>query len=219
MISSLEGTVTATGPSWLLITVGGMGFRVEAAPTLVAKVASASAVGGAGKEVRTTVHTYLVVREDALTLYGFESSEDRGVFETLLSVSGIGPKLAVAAIDTLGVNGLRRAVAGEDLKELSRIPGVGKKTAQRLVLEIGEKLGAPQPPESGTPLAGEVTPLESQVRESVEAALEQLGWPRAVAQRAVDKVAQDKVGGDPHTMETMLRAALATLGTESGRGF
>lgn len=214
MISSLEGTVTATGPTWLLITVGGIGFRVEAAPTLVAKVASASVAAQPGEEVRTTVHTYLVVREDALTLFGFESSEDREVFETLLSVSGIGPKLGVAAIDTLGVNGLRRAVAGEDLKELSRIPGVGKKTAQRLVLEIGEKLGTPQPLDTGAPLGNQATPLELQVRESVEAALEQLGWPRAVAQRAVDKVA-----GDSHTTETMLRAALATLGTETGRGF
>lgn len=214
MISSLEGTVTATGSSWLLITVGGIGFRVEAAPSLIAKIASATAAGSPEEPMRATVHTYLVVREDALTLYGFESSEDREVFETLLSVSGIGPKLAVAAIDTLGINGLRKAVAGDDLKELSRIPGVGKKTAQRLVLEIGDKLGAPVAAEVGTVPAGQTSPADAQVRESVEAALEQLGWPRAVAQRTVDKVT-----GDSHTMETMLRAALATLGTETSRGF
>lgn len=214
MISSLEGTVTATGPSWLLITVGGVGFRVEAAPTLVAKVASAVHAMLPGEVARTTVHTHLVVREDALTLYGFESSEDREVFEILLSVSGIGPKLAVAAIDTLGINGLRSAVADGDLKELSRIPGVGKKTAQRLVLEIGEKLGTPTALEASDGPTGTFSLGESQIRDSVEAALEQLGWPRAVAQRAVEKVAEEH-----DSTEAMLRAALGTLGTETARGF
>ncbi len=206
MISSLQGTVAASGPVWVHVVVGGVGFRVEIPGALAARLG-----GSTGAQV--DLHTFLVVREDALTLYGFETAEDRDGFAVLLSVSGIGPKLALAAIDVVGLNGLRAAVAREDLKELARIPGVGKKTAQRMVLEIGEKLGAPQDTQGEAPLSAGASD-DSAVRDSVQAALEQLGWPQAVAQRALDRVE-----GEHLSTETLLRAALATLGNEARRGF
>ncbi len=207
MISSLQGTLAAVGPAWVHIVVGGVGFRVEVPGAFAGRL-------NGSIDQQVSLHTHLVVREDALTLYGFETDADRDGFGVLLSVSGIGPKLALAAIDVVGLNGLRLAIANEDLKELSRIPGVGKKTAQRMVLEIGEKLGAPQQVPGEDVAKVDVGSADAAVRESVQAALEQLGWPAAVAQRAVDRVE-----GEHLTTETMLRAALATLGNEAGRGF
>lgn len=193
MISSLTGTVGAQGTGWVQLIVNGVGFRVDI-PT--------SATMPAMEEL--TLHTALVVREDSLTLFGFANPGDRDAFDVLMGVTGIGPRLALAAIDTLGVETLREAIAGEQLKTLQRIPGVGKKTAQRMVLEIGEKLGPPTPPASADV---NLDTHPSADHHFVQAALEQLGWPKATAERAIADV-----DGGPHTSEELLRAALLNLG-------
>ena len=128
MISSLTGTVGIRSADWVQVVVLGVGFRVEIPKSL--QITS--------EEI--TLQTSLIVREDSLTLFGFTTTEERDGFEVLMSVSGIGPRLALAAIDTVGLDDLRSGVASGDLALLSRIPGVGKKTAQRMVLEIGDKV-------------------------------------------------------------------------------
>lgn len=192
----------AASPGCIVVGVGGMGLRVEVPSSSADRLSKA-----AESREPVSLHTHLIVREDSLTLFGFESQDDRGAFETLMGVSGIGPRLALAAIDILGADGLRHAVGSSDLAALQRIPGVGKKTAQRMVLEIGDKLGpAAVAADSQGPLPG-----DQAMRDSVEAGLEQLGWPRAIAQRAVESLE-----GDYANVESMLRAALANLGTSRG---
>ena len=196
MISSLTGTVGIRSADWVQIVVSGVGFRVEIPKSL--QIAS--------EEV--TLQTSLIVREDSLTLFGFNTTEERDGFEVLMSVSGIGPRLALAAIDTVGLDDLRRGVASGDLALLSRIPGVGKKTAQRMVLEIGDKLGLPADTAGGVSSASTTT---STLREPVAAALEQLGWPRAIAERTLNELS-----GEFTSVEEMLRGALAILGAQRG---
>ncbi len=183
------------GVDYLVLKVGGIGLRVEVPSSVISSLGTAISAGAV-----LNVHTSLIVREDSLTLFGFESAGERDVFDILLTVSGIGPRLALAAINELGADGLRLAVANEDLTELSRIPGVGKKTAQRMALEIGDKLGLVSAPQS----AASTSRHDAGMRESVEAGLEQLGYPRAVAQRAVDALE-----GEYADISSMIRDALA----------
>ena len=196
MISSLTGTVGIRSADWVQIVVSGVGFRVEIPKSL--QIAS--------EEV--TLQTSLIVREDSLTLFGFNTTEERDGFEVLMSVSGIGPRLALAAIDTVGLDDLRSGVASGDLALLTRIPGVGKKTAQRMVLEIGDKLGLPADTAGGGSSGSTTT---STLREPVAAALEQLGWPRAIAERTLNELS-----GEFTSVEEMLRGALAVLGAQRG---
>ena len=154
--------------------------------------------------------TSMIVREDSMTLYGFESADERDVFTKLLSVSGIGPKIALAALAVLRPDDLRRAVRDQDLTALQRIPGVGKKSAQRMALEIGDKLGTPAALPAGETAAAPV-PTEDAVASEVSAALVGLGWSEAQAAKAIEKLAGSGLGASD-----MLRAALVTLG--GGRG-
>ena len=132
MISRLRGTVVARTPTGLVLDVGGVGYLVAATPRVAARV---------GEEA--TVETHLHVREDALQLYGFASAEERGLFELLLAVSGIGPKVALAIVSGSPPAELRRAIARDDLARFEAIPGIGRKTAQRVVMELKDKLGEP----------------------------------------------------------------------------
>jgi Holliday junction DNA helicase RuvA len=132
MISRLRGTVAARTPAGLVLEVGGVGYLVAATPRVTARV---------GEEA--TVETYLHVREDALQLYGFVSAEERELFELLLGVSGIGPKVALAIVSGSPPSELRRAIARDDLARFEAIPGIGRKTAQRVVLELKDKLAEP----------------------------------------------------------------------------
>ena len=154
--------------------------------------------------------TSMIVREDSMTLYGFESADERDVFTKLLSVSGIGPKIALAALAVLRPNDLRRAVRDQDLTARQRIPGVGKKSAQRMALEIGDKLGTPAALPGGETTAAPA-PTEDAVASEVSAALVGLGWSEAQAAKAIEKLAGSGLGASD-----MLRAALVTLG--GGRG-
>lgn len=198
MIASLTGSVLSSGVGWVHLGVNGVGYRVE--------IPQSTRVAHDGTEV--TLHTNLIVREDSLTLYGFDQQDDRDGFEVLMSVSGIGPRLALAAIDAVGLSALRRAISTQDLATLQKIPGVGKKTAQRMVLEIGEKLGLPTV-EAEDDRAADTT--DSVTRASVALALEQLGWQRSLVERTLDELTGEYSG-----MEAMLRAALSTLGAQRG---
>jgi Holliday junction DNA helicase RuvA len=132
MISRLRGTVVARTPAGVVLDVGGVGYLVAATPRVTARV---------GEEA--TVETHLHVREDALQLYGFASAEERELFELLLGVSGIGPKVALAIVSGSPPAELRRAIARDDLARFEAIPGIGRKTAQRVVMELKDKLGEP----------------------------------------------------------------------------
>jgi Holliday junction DNA helicase RuvA len=132
MIARLRGTVVARTAAGLVVEVGGVGYLVAATPRVSARV---------GEEA--TVETYLHVREDALQLYGFASAEERELFELLLGVSGIGPKVALAIVSGSPPAELRRAIARDDLARFEAIPGIGRKTAQRVVMELKDKLAGP----------------------------------------------------------------------------
>jgi holliday junction DNA helicase RuvA len=199
MIASVTGTVEAVGLDRAVVTVGGVGMLVQATPTTLAGLT-------VGREARLA--TSLVVREDSLTLFGFADDDERRVFETLQTVSGVGPRLALAMLAVHTPDGLRRAVAGEDLAALQRVPGIGRKGAQRIVLEIGDKLGAPgDGAATGTPPA--VNEPSAEAPEVVEA-LVQLGWSEKVAAGAVGAVLDGSEA--PSDVPAILRAALQHLG-------
>lgn len=132
MIALLRGTLAHLTPGEVILDVQGVGYRV--------RVPVGARLGGIGGPI--TLHTHLAVREDAMDLYGFPTAPDRDLFTVLVGTSGIGPKTALAAIDTLGAEGIRGAVAAEDAVALTAIPGVGRKGAARMVLELRSKLGA-----------------------------------------------------------------------------
>ena len=201
MISLLRGIVASVGLDHIDIVVGGIGFRVHVTPAFAQ---------AAPRDEEITVYTSMIVREDSMTLYGFESADERDVFTKLLSVSGIGPKIALAALAVLRPDDLRRAVRDQDLATLQRIPGVGKKSAQRMALEIGDKLGTPAAL-PGVDAAPAPAPSEDAVASEVSAALVGLGWSEAQAAKAIEKLAGSGWGASD-----MLRAALVSLG--GGRG-
>ena len=176
MISILRGIVASVGLDHIDVVVGGIGFRVHVTPAFAQ---------GSAHDEEITVYTSMIVREDSMTLYGFESCDERDVFTTLMSVSGIGPKIALAALAVLRPDDLRRAVRDQDLATFQRIPGVGKKSAQRMALEIGDKLGTPAalPGAEATPAP---VPSEDTVASEVSAALVGLGWSEAQATKAIE---------------------------------
>lgn len=205
MIASVHGTVLAVRLDAAVVEVGGVGMLVQAAPATLAGLR----VGQAAR-----LSTTLVVREDSLTLFGFADDDEREVFEVVQTVSGVGPRLALAMLAVHTPDGLRRAVAGEDLAALKRVPGIGHKGAQRIVLELRDRLGAPSAVVvGGAPTLSGPTDRRDQVVE----ALVGLGWNAKAAQDAVvgvldgsdEPVGEDEVAG-------VLRAALRSLG--GGRG-
>ena len=137
MISHLDGIVCAIAPEGAVIEVGGVGLLVQATPGTLAGLRTGE---------RARVATSLVVREDALTLYGFASDDERDVFELVQTCSGVGPRLALAMLASFSPDGLRHAIASEDVAALTRVPGIGRKGAQRIVLELAGRLGSPAAP-------------------------------------------------------------------------
>jgi len=186
VISRLRGTVAARSAAGLVVDVGGVGYLVAATPRVNARV---------GEE--TTVETYLHVREDALQLYGFASAEERGLFELLLGVSGIGPKVALAIVSGSSPAELRRAIAREDLARFEAIPGIGRKTAQRVVLELKDKLGARGARDE---FSGGLEELEARD------ALVALGWTLLDAERALSGV-DESLSTEEQVRQALRRAA------------
>ncbi|WP_299060719.1 Holliday junction branch migration protein RuvA [uncultured Actinomyces sp.] len=197
MISRVLGTVAQVGVDDVVVVYGGLGFKVFIVPPLASEVHK-------GDEIE--LYTHLIVREDALTLYGFKTEEERKVFEILMSVTGIGPRIGLAALSVFSPNDLRRAVADQDTATLSRIPGVGKKVASRMLVELGDKLGLPaQLPEASAPSVGVV-------EAEVKAALIGLGWNETKAESVLSEL-----GGNGLNASDLLRAALMKLGGANGR--
>jgi Holliday junction DNA helicase RuvA len=169
MIASLQGKLESLGSDWAVINVGGVGFQVYM-PT-----STLSTLGKIGEEVK--FHTHLYLREDNATLYGFASAEELGLFQTLIGVSGLGPRLALAMLSAMNVEQLSMAIATGSTDLLMVVPGVGKKMASRLVLELKEKIGAAWIAAPAAQLARENT--------DVLAALTSLGYSVTEASRAV----------------------------------
>jgi holliday junction DNA helicase RuvA len=196
VIAFVSGRVAAAGPDGAVVDVGGVGLSVHCTPATLAGLR-------VGDQAR--VPTSLVVREDSLTLYGFADDDERTVFELLQTASGVGPRLALAMLAVHSPNALRRAVATEDLNALTKVPGIGKKGAQRIVLELRDRLGGPIGDDPvRAPAAGEAW------REQVQLGLINLGWPAREADAAVSAVAAD-LDGEVPPVATLLKAALKKL--------
>jgi len=202
MIASLTGRVVHRGPDHVVLQVGGVGLLVQAAPSLLADLP---------EDTDTTLATSLVVREDSLTLFGFPDDDTRGVFELLQGVSGVGPKLAHAIVSVHDPDALRRIVATEDLTALTQVPGVGRKGAQRLVLELKDRLGAPRAAPAVVDLRHAAAPAWG---DQITAALLGLGWTTKDAETAVAVVAGSLPTGEPvPDTASLLRLALRALDT------
>ncbi|PXY23690.1 Holliday junction branch migration protein RuvA [Prauserella endophytica] len=196
MISSVRGEVLSVGLDHAVVEVGGVGLAVQATPSTLATLRR-------GEETR--LFTSLVVREDSLTLFGFADAEARELFGLLQTVSGIGPRLALAALAVLDPDKLRSALAEGNITVLTQVPGIGRKGAERLTLELRDKVLAAEP--SGAAAGGGTA--ASAVRTEVVEALVGLGFAAKQAEQAVDKVVAADAGADT---SSVLRAALTTLG-------
>ena len=200
MISSVRGTVLSVGLDHAVVEVGGVGLAVQAAPATLATLR-------VGEQAQ--LHTSLVVREDSLTLYGFSDVQARELFELLQTVSGIGPRLALAAIAVLEPETLRAAIADGNISVLTQVPGIGRKGAERLSLELRDKIDAAG---QATAAAGPAAATaNSAVRSEVVEALISLGFPARQAEQAVDGVLAANGDGDK---SAVLRAALSSIGKQ-----
>jgi Holliday junction DNA helicase RuvA len=193
MISFVSGRVAAVTPDSVSVEVGGFGVQLLATPATIAR----ARVGE-----RARFATSLVVREDSLTLYGFADDDERTVFELLQTASGVGPRLALAMLGVHSPTALRAAVATEDVKALALVPGIGRKTAQRIILELKDRLGTP------STAAAEST---SGWRDAVHAGLLNLGYTARQADEAIAAIAGELDDADAVDTATALRLALATL--------
>lgn len=191
MIAHLRGKLLSKQPNQAIVEAGGVGYE------LTISIPTFSSLPEAGNEVSLHVHTH--VREDALALFGFMRSQEKQLFEKLVSVSGIGPKLAITILSGMQTEQMVAAIRGNDIAQLTKIPGIGKKTAERMVLELKDKLESfgiqPAP-------ASKASVLE----EDVLSALMNLGYQRPMAERAVEKAAQNKA---LDTFDALFRESLA----------
>ena len=201
MIAFVKGTVAGVTLTSAVLEVGGVGLELNCTPNTLATLR----LGG-----QATLPTSMVVREESLTLFGFLDDDEKTLFELLQTASGVGPKLAQAMLAVHSPDELRRAVSTEDLKTLTTVPGIGQKGAQRIILELKDRIGAP----AGTSparLQGS-GPAAAAWRDQVHAGLVGLGWSAKEADRAVDAVAPqaEESAGEPD-VAALLRAALRAL--------
>ncbi len=195
MIAFVRGTVAAVTLSSAVVEVGGVGLELMCTPGTLAQLRT-------GRQ--TTLPTSMIVREDSLTLYGFADEEEKTIFELVQTASGVGPKLAQSIIAVLSPDGVRTAIASDDVKTLTKVPGIGQKGAQRIILELKDRIGAP----TGAVVAGTASGGAAW-REQVHQGLVGLGYNTKDAEKAVDAVA-DQADGSPD-VGALLRAALRTL--------
>ena len=198
MIGFLRGVLVAKSPPGLTVDVGGVGYDVEA------PMSTFYALPPVGEQVRMLTH--LAVREDAQTLYGFGTEAERRLFRNLLKISGVGPRSALAILSGVSVDAFAQCVRSEDIAALTRIPGVGRKTAERLVIEMRDRLDVP----AGVELAGAPRALAGQTAIEGEAfsAMLALGYKAAEATRLI------KLAGSAATTEDLIRRALQGAGRE-----
>ncbi len=195
MIAFVRGRVAEVTLSSAVLEVGGIGLEVMCTPGTLATLRT-------GQEA--TLPTSMVVREDSLTVFGFRDDDEKSMFELVQTASGVGPKVAQAITAVLAPDDLRRAIAGDDVKTLTRVPGIGQKGAQRIILELKDRIGPPiGGPAVGSPAVGD--PWRGQVHQGLVG----LGWSTKDAEKAVDAVADQ--AGDAPDVGALLRAALRSL--------
>jgi holliday junction DNA helicase RuvA len=195
LIAFVRGEVAAVTLTSAVVEVGGVGLEVMCTPNTLATLRTGHTA---------LLPTSMVVREDSLTLFGFADEDEKQVFELVQTASGVGPKLAQAMLAVLTPDAVRRAVAGDDVRTLTAVPGIGQKGAQRIILELKDRIGVPFAA-SG---AG-VPALSEPWRDHVQQGLVGLGWSAKDADKAIDAVADQ--AGDPPDVAALLRAALRTL--------
>ncbi|MFZ0808703.1 MAG: Holliday junction branch migration protein RuvA [Candidatus Sulfotelmatobacter sp.] len=194
MIAHLRGKLLAKHPNQAVVETAGVGYDVTiSVPTF-------SDLPALGAEVALHIHTH--VREDIIALYGFLRASEKLLFEKLITVSGIGPKLAITILSGMAADEMVGAIRGNDIARLTRIPGIGRKTAERMVLELRDKL-----PESA-PSTNTAPPAMNATEEDVLSALLNLGYPRPSAEKALEAAAKD---GTAKSFDQMFRAALGRL--------
>ncbi|GAA0686837.1 Holliday junction branch migration protein RuvA [Marinobacterium maritimum] len=208
MIGHLRGRILEKQPPWLLLDVNGVGYEVEASMNTFYKLPELGAEIG--------LHTHFVVREDAQLLYGFADQQEKLLFRSLIKVNGVGPKMALAILSGISSEEFIRSVHNEDSTALVRVPGVGKKTAERLIVEMKDRLSLLQLPtltelelSSGNLPVAEVASTDC--RAEAESALVALGYKPQQATRAIEQAA--KVVGDAAVTEELIRQALKTMVT------
>lgn len=199
MIASLTGSIAAVSTTTATVIVGGVGMSVRATPGTLANLRVGS---------ESTLYTTLIVREDSLTLYGFDDAESRDLFELLQTAGGVGPRLAQAALAVHPPDTVRHAIASGDIKTLTRIPGVGKKGAERLVLELKDKIGALPTPATTPPATGRPPSWRDQVQQG----LMSLGWSAKDAGAAVTRLDAQSDGSTD--IQSLLKQAIRLLGTK-----
>jgi holliday junction DNA helicase RuvA len=197
MIGLLRGKLIEKRPNQVLLDVGGVGYQV------LVPLSTFAGLGALHAETTLLIHTH--VREDALALYGFVTAREKQCFELLISASGVGPSLALKILSGMSIEQLVPAIRKGDLVQLVRIPGVGRKTAERIVVELRDKLAAVDVPEAGKPAT------RSQLEADVASALVNLGYDERSVERAIEK-ARETGGAD---FEKLLRGALQILGSSA----
>lgn len=197
MIGSLRGKLTDKRPNQILLEVGGVGYQVQI------PLSTFAGLGALHDETTLLIHTH--VREDQFSLYGFLTAREKHCFELLISASGVGPSLALKILSGMGIEELVPAIRKGDLAQLVRIPGVGKKTAERIVVELRDKLVAVEVPEAGKPAT------RSQLESDVASALVNLGYDARSVERAIEK----SRGPGEADFENLLRASLQILGSSA----
>jgi Holliday junction DNA helicase RuvA len=196
MIASIRGTLTATGTDYVILETGGIGYHIVVPNSVL------HTLGALGNEV--LLHTHLHVREDALVLYGFGSPDQRTFFETLIGVTGVGPRMALGLLSAAPLDHLQHAIASENTALLAQVPGIGKKTAARLVLELKGKLDLSRI----IPSAADTAPATTALNAELQDVLINLGYSPIEAQSAVASLPPNA----PSDLEERLRLALRYFG-------
>jgi Holliday junction DNA helicase RuvA len=197
MISFVRGEVAAVTLTSAVLEVGGVGLELMCTPGTLATLR-------VGRPA--TLPTSMVVREDSLTIFGFLDDDEKQIFEIVQTASGVGPKVAQAIVAVMSPDDVRRAIAAEDVKALTRVPGIGQKGAQRIILELKDRLGPPVGAHHGTAAAA---PVRDAWRDQVQQGLVGLGWSAKESEKAVEAVAPE--AGDTPDVGALLRAALRAL--------
>jgi len=197
MIAHLRGRLLSKTPNEAIIECAGVGYEVTIS------VATFTSLPAEGAEAALHIHTH--VREDQISLFGFSETQEKRLFEKLLTISGIGPKLAITVLSGIAADRLVTAIRSSDHASLTRIPGIGKKTAERVVLELKDKLD-----DMAVPISASGGPHHGPVGDDALSALVNLGYPRPIAQKAIETaIAKDAAAA--HDFETLFRAAMASI--------
>jgi len=202
MIASVRGTVAALGPDGAVVEVGGVGLAVSCSPGTLARLR-------VGESARLA--TSLVVREDSLTLYGFADDDERALFELLQTANGVGPKLAQTMLAVHPPRELRRAIATSDFASLTQVPGIGRKGAERIVIELRDRIGSIDGSDSAVHVGGAVAAV-APWRDQLAHALAGLGFSGKEAAEAVDVAAADLPAGEQPDVSALLRRSIQLLG-------